>query len=258
MPHCFSIPITPTTRAQGAKDFVRYAMEEKGTFYAATPNAEIILESEKNPGLKRFLKSCVLNFCDAVSLQWAIEYKAKEWSKLRAVFELLFLPLRRKNWDTIPKTVCGSDIFEDICREASTQGVKIFLLGGLNGVAQETKDILEKKYPKIKIVGLSEGSPKDDKLVSKIAKNNPQIIFVAYGCPSQEMWIARNLKKIPTARIAMGIGGTFDFMAGHIPRAPESVRKLGLEWCYRLFKQPTRAGRIWKAVVVFPWKVLNQ
>jgi len=254
----FSVPITQSTRQQGAKDFVRYAMEKKGAFYTATPNAEILLEAEKNPDLKKFLKSCVLNFPDSVSLRWAAEYQTKKWSKIRAILELLFLSWRKNKWKTIPQRVCGSDIFEDICREASEKNINLFLLGGLHGVASKTKELLEKKYPKIKIVGTSEGSPKDDELVKQIANTKPQIIFVAYGCPTQEFWIAQNLKKIPTARIAMGIGGTFDFMAGHIPRAPKFMQKLGLEWLYRLIKQPSRAGRIWKAVVVFPWKVLSQ
>lgn len=252
----FTVPITQTTRREGAKKFVQYALEEKGSFFTSTPNAENLLRGERCPELKRFLKCCVLNFPDSVSLLWAAEYQAKNWSKFRAIFELLFLPIRKKNWKTIPERVCGSDIFEDICAESAKQNVKIFLLGGFDGAAEKTKNKLEKKYPKIKIVGVSEASPKDKTVIEEIIKLKPQIIFTAYGCPNQELWIAENLKKIPSARIGMGIGGTFDFYSGKIIRAPKSFQKLGLEWLWRLIKEPKRFKRIMNAIVVFPVRVL--
>ncbi len=252
----FTIPIAQISRKEGAKNFVKYAEEEKGHFFASTPNAEILLKAQKNPKLKKFLKSCVLNFPDSVSMQWAAEYQAKNWSKIRAVFELFFLPIRKKKWKTIPERVCGSDVFEDICEEASKKNLKIFLLGGLGGVAEKTKNNLEADYPEIQIVGVSEASPNDINIIEEINKSEAQIIFTAYGCPTQELWIVENLKHIPSARIAMGIGGTFDFYAGKIIRAPKSFQKLGLEWLWRLIKEPKRIGRILNAVVVFPFKIL--
>lgn len=254
----FAVPITQTTRTKGAKDFVKYAMEKRGHFFAATPNAEILLEAQKNPQLKKFLKSCVLNFADSVSLQWAVEAQAQKWSKIRALFELFFLPIRKNTWETLPERVSGSDIFEDICREAAKKEVSIFLLGGMNGVANETKGLLEKKYSQIKIVGVSEKSPTDNSLIEEIQAVSPQIIFVAYGCPKQELWIAGNLKRIPSARIGMGIGGTFDFFAGKVTRAPKIFQKLGIEWLWRLIKEPKRFKRILNAVIMFPIKRLTR
>ncbi len=252
----FSIPITQITRRKGVNEFINYALEKKGNFFTSTPNAEILLKAQKNPELKKFLKSCVLNFPDSVSLLWAAEYQVKKWSKIRAIFELIFLPIRKKKWTTIPERVCGSDIFEDICEKSSKKNLKIFLLGGLDGVAQKTTKKLEKKFPKIKIVGMSETAPNDKNIIEEIKKTEAQIIFVSYGCPKQELWIAENLKKIPSAKIAMGIGGTFDFYAGKIKRAPKIFQKLGLEWFWRLIKEPKRAGRIFNAVFVFPLKIL--
>lgn len=251
----FDIPITPITRKSGAWQFIEYAKKERGGYFAATPNAEILLEAQKNDALTAMLESCVLSFADSVSLLWAAEYNRKKWSKLQAVGELLLLPIRKKYWGALPETVSGSDIFEDICALAAEEDLKIFLLGGLDGVANETKSVLEQTYPKIQIVGTSEGSPQDDSIIEVIKTAGADIVFVAYGCPTQELWLAQNLEATG-ARIGMGIGGTFDFMAGKIPRAPQWMRKLGLEWLYRLVRQPSRFKRIWNAVVVFPWKVI--
>ncbi len=253
----FTIPITQITREKGVKKFINYSLEKKGNFFTATPNAEILIEAQKNLELKKYLKSCVLNFADSVSLLWAAEYKANNWSKIRGIFELIFLPIRKKTWKTLPERVCGSDIFESICEEASKKNLKIFLLGGLNGVGLKTKKKLEIKYPKIKIVGTSEASPSDKNIIKKIKKSEATIIFISYGCPKQELWISENLKQIPSARIAMGIGGTFDFYAGEITRAPRFFQKLGLEWLWRLIRDPKRIKRIMNAVIIFPVKVLT-
>jgi N-acetylglucosaminyldiphosphoundecaprenol N-acetyl-beta-D-mannosaminyltransferase len=253
----FDIPLTRLNREQAAMAFIQYAQKKSGAFFAATPNAEILLQSRHNPELKKYLQSCALNFADSVSLLWATEYKSKNWSKPRALIELLALPLRKKYWNTLPEVVCGSDIFEDICALAAQKSLKIFLLGGRKGVAKKTKTRLESKYPKLQIVGTSDADPDQKDLPQNIKSKHPDIIFVAYGCPKQELWIAQNLEKTG-ARIGLGIGGTFDFVSGSVPRAPQIFRRLGLEWLYRLTIQPSRLSRIWNAVVIFPGKVLTK
>lgn len=254
-----NIPIHSLTKKQAAKKFADFC-STKNQHYAATPNAEILLESEKNPQLKSFLQSSSLNTADSVSLLWASMYLGKKWSKFRAVMELLFLPIRKKSWkEFLPEQVCGSDLIYDICEEAERQKRSIFLLGGMGDVAQRSSEVLLKKYPRLKIRGVFSGSPfeKGDKeTLSRIKKANPDILVVCYGCPSQELWIQRNLKKCPSVKAAIGLGGTFDFLSGNIKRAPKPFHILGVEWLWRLMIQPSRWKRIFRAVFVFPLHLL--
>ncbi len=233
----------------------------------ATPNAEILLEAQKNPDLKKYLQSCELNLADTVSLLWAGAVLKNNWSNFRAVLELLFLPIRKSKWDAFPETVSGSDFFMEVCQALNDKLQitnykfrKIFLLGGVEGVAAQTKENLLKKYPNLEIVGAIAGSPleaDDEEVLKTINEAEPDILFLAYGCPKQELWIDRNLSKCETVLVAMGVGGTFDFVAGKFRRAPKFFRSLGLEWLWRLILQPSRMGRIFRAVFVFPFVFLK-
>lgn len=134
--------------------------------------------------------------------------------------------------------------------------IKIFLLGGLNSTGKK----IQEKHPDA-IVGAYEGTPnpQSDEETRKIINDaKPNILFVAYGNPAskQEKWISRNLKYLPSVKVAMGVGGSFDFLSGQVKRAPCFMRNLGLEWMWRLIRQPRRIGRIWNAVIVFSIKVL--
>ena len=275
----FDIPISVITREEAVEEFLRCCVETPNlgvSTFTATPNAEILLEAENNPKLKKYLQQCELNLADSVSLLWAAECQAHDWSFVRAIFELIFLPIRKSSWTALPERVSGSDFFLDIC-EATTKApfdkgggsksrgilstnLKIFLLGGAEGIAQKTKEILEQKYTNINIVETLAGSPMeadDADMISAINKAQPDILFIAYGCPKQELWIARNLSKCPSVKVAMGIGGTFDFVSGQIKRAPKTFQKIGLEWLWRLVLQPSRLKRIFRAVFVFPFVFLK-
>ncbi len=252
------VPVHQITRREAATFFVSLC-DEKGTYFTATPNAEILLEARENEDLKQYLQQCVLNVPDSVSLLWAGECLNQKWGKMRSILELLALPVRKRFWTAFPEQVCGSDLFWDICAEAEKKERSLFLLGGEGTVAKETLKFVQKMYPKLKVVGAAAGSPlaqDDDLVVAEINRVKPDIIFVAYGCPKQELWIARNLKKCETASVAMGIGGTFDFVVGKVKRAPKMFRMVGLEWLWRLIMEPRRWKRIWRAVWVFPKTVI--
>lgn len=146
----------------------------------------------------------------------------------------------------IKERVSGTDLMEKILYGGRG---KVFLLGGKNGVAQK----ISEKFSNI--VGYSE-DPKE--AVEKINRVGPNILFVALGAPKQEEWIAENFKKIPSVKVAMGVGGAFDFISGNVIRAPEFLRKVGLEWLWRFFLQPWRLKRIYRAIVEFPLLVLSK
>ncbi|MDB4978821.1 MAG: WecB/TagA/CpsF family glycosyl transferase N-acetylglucosaminyldiphosphoundecaprenol, partial [Candidatus Peribacteria bacterium] len=116
------------------------------------------------------------------------------------------------------------------------------------------------KNPNLQVVGTYSGSPRGEdagQIVSVIQKARPAILFVAYGAPAQDMWIDEHMQKLPSVRVAMGVGGTFDFLAGVARRAPVGIRNMHLEWLWRVALEPWRIKRIWTAVVVFPWLVVR-
>jgi len=136
-----------------------------------------------------------------------------------------------------------------------------FLLGAKNGIAKLTEQKLKKIYPNLSIVGIFSGDAdeKGDRIaLSIINQAKPDLLFIAYGAPKQEKWIARNLEKLPTIKLAIGIGGAFDMVSGKIKRAPLWVRKISLEWLWRLAMEPRRINRIYNATIKFIWLVLTK
>jgi N-acetylglucosaminyldiphosphoundecaprenol N-acetyl-beta-D-mannosaminyltransferase len=227
------VPIDCVTQKE-ALDYISLLLEKKNRFQVITPNPEIVLEAQKNPTFKKVLKEAELSVADGVGIIWAAQI------------------LHGKSI----KRVTGVDLMRIICRELRER--RVFLLGASEEVNIKTKQILEKKYPGIKIVGNYSGTPGSnlEKIIcNMINKSKAEILFVAYGAPNQELWIARNLPHLTTVKVAMGIGGAFDFISGHKKRAPEFLRKIGLEWLFRLIIEPSRYKRILNATVVFPLKV---
>lgn len=232
----------------------------------ATPNPEFLLAAQKNPKFLRILNQADLNIADGIGILWASKYlkiSAKNKSKilkfckwLFSLLSILFYPKYIRS--ELKERVSGADLMLKICSQAAKAKSKIFLLGAAPGVAFKVKETLEKKYPKINISGNHSGSPstnEDAQTIKKINESHANILFVAFGAPAQEFWIARNLKKLQTVKVALGIGGTFDYIAGVHKRSPRWMQKLGLEWLYRLLHQPARIRRIHNAIIKFPVKV---
>jgi N-acetylglucosaminyldiphosphoundecaprenol N-acetyl-beta-D-mannosaminyltransferase len=142
---------------------------------------------------------------------------------------------------------------------AAQRGLRVFLLGAQPGVAEATSDILCARYPGLIIAGTYAGSPapaEDDALVALVNKATPDILFVAYGAPQQDLWIARNRERLNTG-VAVGVGGAFDFISGRRRRAPRWVQRIGMEWLFRLYKEPWRWRRM-LALPRFAWAVLRE
>lgn len=248
------------SRKDAVNEFFKLFDNNKQHF-TATPNAEIILAAQANSELMEFLTDSSLNLADSVSLQWASRVKKYDWGFFRSLLDLILIPFKKaeRGTDLISERVCGSDIFLDICERAAKEHKTIFLLGGLDDVPQKTKEFLLKQMPNLKVLDAISGSPheRDDESVRKLVnKSKPDILFLAYGCPAQELWIKRNLKHCPSVKVAMGIGGSFDFVSGKIKRAPFLFQKLGLEWLWRLILEPSRLKRIMRAVILFPYKII--
>ena len=151
---------------------------------------------------------------------------------------------------SLKERIHGVDLMENLCKEVSKQPITVGFLGAGPNVAVKTAECLREKYSGLR-VGLVAKEWSDDLKDAKV-----DILFVAFGSPKQEIWIAQNLEKLP-AKVVIGVGGSFDFISGKVRRAPKFVQNLGLEWLFRLIIQPWRIKRQLR-LVKFLYLVLRE
>lgn len=180
-----------------------------------TPNPEIIMYARTHPEFRKILNEADLAINDGVGVTLGGYLLGK---------------------GVIPRTT-GVDLMEKLVNQVSKSAGTAILFGGKGNVAEKTSECLQKKYSGLNIL-YANSVWNETKLKGKKA----DILFVAMGFPKQEMWIFENLDRIPT-KVAMGVGGAFDFISGNVPRAPKFLRSVGLEWLYRLVIQPWRWKR---------------
>lgn len=196
--------------------------------YIVTPNPEILVRAHSNAEYKKVLNSAKLALADGVGVLWASK--------------VLKIGIREK----IP----GVDLIENLCKRSEDWPITASFLGGRPGIAEKAAECLQKRYPSLKIVFAGAEAPSIDKFPAS------DILFVAFGASKQEIWIEKNLKRLPI-RVAIGVGGAFDFISGQVPRAPEWVRVAGFEWLFRLIIQPWRAKRQ-LALIKFVFLVIKE
>jgi N-acetylglucosaminyldiphosphoundecaprenol N-acetyl-beta-D-mannosaminyltransferase len=202
----------------------------------ATINAEFIVEAQANRPYRELINSAALALPDGSG--------ATILARLRGT------PLQER----IP----GVDLAERLVKEAADRGWRIFLLGGAGEAARRAAAVWTSRYPDLQIAGVNNGSSKPEAahaLAKEILASEADIVFVAFSYPRQELWIGENLEATG-ASIGIGLGGTFDYVAGIRKRAPKLWRRLGLEWLYRLVTQPWRYRRM-VAVPHLVWLVLR-
>jgi N-acetylglucosaminyldiphosphoundecaprenol N-acetyl-beta-D-mannosaminyltransferase len=242
-------------------DFIFKQLEKGEKGYICTPNPEMLLEAENNHKFKDVLNDSLLNIPDGIGILWAATQIAEKNPKIKAFYTLPLIALTPNIFKKVLKErVTGTDLTQKIAERAAQTGRKLFLLGAAPGIAEKTAKILKQRYSGLKIVGTFAGSPSpqdEEEIINKINKAEPAILFVAYGAPAQETWIAKNLKHLKTVKIAIGIGGAFDFITGKRIRAPKWMQKLGIEWLYRLIQEPSRWKRIYNATIKFPFRVIK-
>lgn len=159
----------------------------------------------------------------------------------------------------VKERITGTDLMLRLVERASPEGWRVYLLGGAPGVAEEAAEKLQLQYSGLKLAGTHHGYFKDSEeelVVKKIKELKPHLLFVALGAPKQEIWIDQHIQAIGTAT-AIGVGGSFDVVSGRVERAPRWVRRINLEWLYRLLKEPSRWRR--QAVLpLFAWLVIRK
>ncbi len=194
-----------------------------------TINGEIALLARKYPDYRTILNRADLAIPDSTNVVWVARLKGAE----------------------LKRTTPGVELVERLGGIAAEMNKSIYLLGSQGGAAAKTAEILQQKFPGLEVAGVSEAEPDDPAIAAEIRRKNPDIVFVAYGAPKQEKWIVEHKDQV-TAKIMVGIGGSFDMISGIFPRAPRAWRRMHLEWLWRLILQPQRFWRIIKAVIIFP------
>ncbi|KKS91908.1 MAG: Glycosyl transferase, WecB/TagA/CpsF family [Parcubacteria group bacterium GW2011_GWC1_43_12] len=153
----------------------------------------------------------------------------------------------------IKNRIMGVDLVKAIT-DRFGQKRKIFFFGAKEGAAKKAAENLGREL-NIETLG---GFIDDSRAIQKINLSGAEILFVGLGMPKQERWIARNLPQLPRVKIAIGIGGAFDFISGRVERAPKWMQKAGFEWLWRLIIQPWRIRRIYRSVAVFLWLIIGE
>jgi N-acetylglucosaminyldiphosphoundecaprenol N-acetyl-beta-D-mannosaminyltransferase len=203
----------------------------------ATVNPEFVMLARHNAEFREVLGAADMCLADGAGLLWAA----------------------RVTGQRLPERVTGSDSLPAIAARAAREGWRLYLLGAAPGVASQTADTLAARYPGLQIAGTYAGSPGEEEaagIISRIRASCPDVLFVAYGAPNQDLWIARHRAALGVP-VMMGVGGAFDHVTGVRRRAPLWVQRLNLEWLFRLLTQPWRWRRQ-LALPQFVWLVLWQ
>jgi len=220
-------------------------------FFIVTLNPEFLVFAEANPWFKTILNKADIAIPDGTGLVWASKFLGKP----------------------IEERISGTDLMEELCKIAAEKRWTVYLLGGQPGVAKKTLDILKKRYPGLQ--GWAESGPKlempasrdsfgmgnwkletTEKWIEKVNQKKPTFLFVAFGMGKQEKFIYDNWNKL-NVKLAMGVGGAFDYIGGKIPRAPKWVQNTGFEWLFRLLRQPWRIRRQ-LALLRFIWLIFKE
>lgn len=230
-PNCINIlgvPVHKVTMDE-TLGLVEQYLTAPGLQQIATVNPEFVMAAQRDAEFMGVLQGAALCIPDGVGLLWAAWILGEQ----------------------LPERVAGSELVYHLAGLAAEKGARLFLLGAGSGVAEEAAVILQERFPALIVAGTYAGSPdtaENEAIVERINESSADMLFVAYGAPNQDKWIARNREKLTTVRVAIGVGGSLDFITGRAVRAPIWVQRLGLEWLHRLFREPWR----WRRMLALP------
>ena len=213
--------VTMKEATQKVREFVK-----SDSFHSIyTPNPEIVMLAKDDPEFHKILDKADLVVPDGIGVVIASKIKK----------------------DPLPERVAGYDLVQSTMKEAVKEGYKYYFFGSKPGISEAAAAKMRETYPGIEIVGTHHGyfKPEDEAdIIADINESGANILLVALGAPKQEKWIEANKHLMPNVRVALGVGGSLDVMSGNVKRAPKAFQKLGLEWFYRLIKEPTRFVRM--------------
>ena len=218
-----------------ALDAIAHMVEEGGHHLVATVNPEFVMRARADSEFARVLESADLCLADGSGVVWAA----------------------RRLGCTMQGPVTGVDLIPRLAALCADRRLRLFLLGAAPGVADDLASHLRADHPALEVATHS-GSPdpsSDAETLALVQGHRPHVLLVAYGHPTQELWIDRMSDRLGVA-VAIGVGGAFDYLTGRVPRAPAWMRRAGLEWLFRLARQPWRVRRM-AVLPVYAWRVLR-
>lgn len=204
----------------------RLILQKDASRYIAVADVHSIVEARHDSSHKQTLDSAEIVIPDGMPLIWS----------------------GRRNGFDMPQRVCGTDLFEAFCRDTHIKGYAHFLYGGAPGVPEMLADILMRRYPGLHIAGTysppfrPQTQEEDQQAVEMINRSAADVLWVGLGCPKQERWMYEHRHRL-TVPVVVGVGAAFDFLSGRMPRAPRVMGDHGLEWLYRVWKEPRRLWR---------------
>ncbi len=228
--------------------------------FVITPYSEFLYAVLHKPELLADLNKAHYAIADGVGVLWAATFLSRSFhaksfygKMIEGIYQIgvtlvqiLLSPksIRR----VIPEKIVGADLFWDITSISERINRSVYILGGFGNTPQIVAEILQITYPALRIVGVSSKHPDDASIIADITAAKPDILLVAFGPIRQDVWIARHINQLPVS-LAIGLGGTFDYVAGVKQQPPKFIRAMGLEWLHRLFTQPSRMKRIRNATI---------
>jgi N-acetylglucosaminyldiphosphoundecaprenol N-acetyl-beta-D-mannosaminyltransferase len=218
----FDLPIDNVTMREAVERIVAQC-DRTAPRQVCFVNADCVNLSFKNPAYRRVLQSSWMVLADGIGMKLAGRAFGRD----------------------IRENLCGTDVFVGLCQSLAGTGKKLFLLGGRPGVAEGVVSWIERNHPGVRIAGTHHGyftADQEPDVIRQIAESQADILLVAFGAPRQDQWINGHLAATGV-RVALGVGGLFDYYCGRIPRAPLWVREIGMEWLFRVYQEPKR---LWK------------
>lgn len=230
-PRCvelFGLPFACVTQ-DSLLELIGHWIQTRGAHWIVTANVQQVGMADRDSAYRTLLAGADVITADGMPICW--------------VGRALGRPL--------PARVTGSDLIEPLAARAAQRGWRLFLLGGEEGVADELRERLQTRHPGLQVVGtwappqlsLEEvvESPASSVAARRVREARPDVVLVAFGSPKQDLWIARHRDALAVP-VAIGVGGSFDFLVGRQRRAPEWMRRMGAEWLHRVLSSPGRLG----------------
>jgi len=225
--------------------------------YIVTPYSEFIVEAERNARFREVLNNADLSLADGSGIIWSghFLYRTKQtrYACVRSLLQLVVRPLSGI-YTPFPEKVSGSDVIFDIFSICHTNALRVFFVGGSEQTKEGLKEYIQTNYTNIQYTGHYIGEV-DERHMQDIHKDiqtaQPHILITALSPPYQETWLAHHISSFSSVRMGFPLGGTLDYVAGTKQRAPYGWQKRGLEWLWRLIKEPHRIARMYRATYQF-------
>lgn len=263
------LPVDVLSKQETVKKIVDWLKQtRRRPKMVVTAYSEFYVTAQRDPVFAQIIQKADLVTPDGVSVLAAAKYlektqRIKNSNKKAKIARMLWEGLRVGGEilaGKVGEPVTGVFLFEELTKLAAKSSWKVFLLGGWNNVSSRTAKRLLERFPRLR-VAYDQGEDRvgtdravDERVVRKINAFKPDLLFVQYNPVKQEKWIASHLSSLQ-AGVVMGVGGTFNEYLGEFRPAPVWMERMGLKWLWRVMVEPKRGGRIFRAVVVFPWLV---